>query len=52
MYDASDRYAVSLVANTVEQGSDYSYIYETGTFYLEISAVNTSWAVKVFVAEN
>jgi len=49
--DAQDGNLVSIAANSMEKGSDTSYIYETGTFYLEINAANTSWAVKVFAAK-
>ncbi|MDO9579703.1 MAG: hypothetical protein Q7J06_03920 [Bacteroidales bacterium] len=31
----------ALAANSMEKGSDTSYIYETGTFYLTINAANT-----------
>ena len=40
---------IALAANLVERGSATSYIYETGTFYLDIVAANTKWAVHVWV---
>lgn len=38
---------VTIVANTSEQTSDDSYIYQHGTFYLIISGANTTWTVNV-----
>jgi len=38
---------ITLAANSMEKGSDISYIYETGEFYLTINAANTNWSVKV-----
>jgi hypothetical protein len=38
---------VSLVANTTKPGSDISFVYNTGTFYLEISALFADWTVVV-----
>jgi hypothetical protein len=38
---------VTIVANTSEQTSDDSYIYQRGTFYLTISGANTTWTVNV-----
>jgi len=43
----SDGNLVSLAANTMQSGSDVSYVYDTGTFYLNINAANTNWAVDV-----
>jgi len=34
------------LANTTEVGSDTSYVYKNGTFYLDISAANTTWEVE------
>lgn len=38
---------VNLVANTMQDESDISYIYEKGSFYLNINAANTNWVVEV-----
>ena len=38
---------ITIVANTSEQTSDDSYIYQRGTFYLTISGANTTWTVNV-----
>jgi hypothetical protein len=40
----------SLAANSTERGSDTSYVYETGTFYLTINAANTQWVVQVWAS--
>ena len=42
---------VTLAANTMEKGSDTSYIYETGTFYLTVNAANTQWTVQVWAIQ-
>ena len=42
--------SVSLAANTMQEENDSSYIYESGTFYLEISAANTNWTIEVHQA--
>jgi nitrous oxide reductase accessory protein NosL len=48
VYDASrPDELVSLAANTNVGGSDSSYVYETGTFYLTINSANTKWDVRV-----
>jgi len=39
---------ITLAANTQEQGTDTSYIYQTGTFFLTMNAANTEWQVCVF----
>jgi len=39
---------VAIVANTMENTSDTSFVYETGEFYLTMNAANTSWEVTVF----
>ncbi len=41
----------SMVANTMEKTSDISYVYKTGTFYLEINSANTNWAIEVHQAQ-
>jgi len=38
---------VDLAANTMGSASDSSYIYKTGTFYLEIVSSNANWNVSV-----
>jgi len=38
---------VALVANTTQSSSDVSYIYETGTFYLDIGGYDANWAIQV-----
>ncbi len=38
---------VSLVANTTQSASDVSYIYETGTFYLDIGGYGAVWAIQI-----
>jgi len=38
---------VTVVANTSQQDSDDSYIYQSGTFYLTIGGANTTWTVNV-----
>jgi len=38
---------VDLIANTSGAGTDFSYVYRTGTFYLGIEGVNTNWTVEV-----
>ncbi|KKM77650.1 hypothetical protein LCGC14_1367810 [marine sediment metagenome] len=40
---------VSMAANTMKDGKDVSYVYETGTFYLEING-SKDWTVKVYQA--
>jgi len=42
---------IDIVANTQEAGTDTSYIYEVGTFFLTMNAANTSWGVYVFKPE-
>ena len=42
---------VALAANSMERGSDSSYIYDTGTFYLTINAANTQWTVQVWASQ-
>jgi len=52
VYDISNpNFPIALVANTIERGSDNSYIYETGTFFLEIDVANTKWEVQVWAAQ-
>lgn len=45
----NDRFAqlVANIANMQQGTTDNSYIYETGTFYLEIDGIGGDWAVKV-----
>jgi len=47
VYRPGDDLPVALAANTTEIGKDTSYVYEKGTFYLDINAANTNWTVKV-----
>lgn len=42
---------ITIAANSTEAGSDTSYIYETGTFFLTINAANTNWKVKVLTSQ-
>jgi len=43
-----------IVANATndERFNDNSYIYEQGTFYLQVNAANSSWAIEVRVPAN
>lgn len=36
-----------IAANTQNAGTDTSYIYQQGTFYLSINSANTNWTIKV-----
>ena len=48
VYDAKNPTIVmALAADTMEKGADTYYINETGTFYLNIDALNTYWEVTV-----
>ena len=47
VYSTSDDMLIALAANSMQSESDTSYVYDTGTFYLTINAVNTDWNVKV-----
>ena len=44
-------FPVTIAVNSMEKGSDTSYVYETGTFYLTINAANTQWAVQVWAVQ-
>jgi hypothetical protein len=39
---------IAIIANTQEAGTDTSYIYEMGEFFLTVNAANTSWKVYIF----
>ena len=39
------------LANTKQPVSDESYIYERGTFYLDINAMSGTWAIQVIAFE-
>ncbi|MCK9569563.1 hypothetical protein M0R72_11540 [Candidatus Pacearchaeota archaeon] len=47
VYSASSNEYLDLAANTTKTGSDNSYVYHKGIFYLDISGVNTDWTVEV-----
>ena len=52
VYDTKNPdFPITLAANTTEKGSDTSYIYETGTFYLTMNAANTQWVVQVLASQ-
>jgi len=47
-YRPGDNFPTSMIANVAnDSGSDTSYVYESGEFYLEINAANTSWEVTI-----
>lgn len=39
---------ITLAANTMEEATDISFVYERGTFFLTINAANTNWAVDIY----
>ena len=39
---------IAFAANSMEATTDTSYVYQTGTFHLDINAANTEWEVSVF----
>ncbi len=47
VYKTGSDFPEELLANTTEVGSDTSYVYKSGTFYLDISAANTTWEVEI-----
>jgi hypothetical protein len=38
----------SIAANSSKSGSDVSYVYNTGTFYLEINSFNSDYTIEVY----
>jgi len=51
VYDLGTDFPIELVANianTSSSKSDISYIHSSGNFYLTISSLEGSWAIKVF----
>ena len=47
VYRTGGDFPEELLANTTEVGSDTSYIYKSGTFYLDINSANTSWEIEI-----
>lgn len=47
VYKVGSESPEELLANTTEITSDTSYIYEGGTFYLNVNSANTNWSITV-----
>jgi hypothetical protein len=51
VYQAGDVFPVALIGNIANVNSgraDISYIHESGNFYLSVTSMSGSWAVKVY----
>ena len=47
-YEPGSDFPTSMIANVAnDSGSDTSYVYESGEFYLEINSANTSWEITI-----
>ncbi len=47
VYHPGDDIIVDVAANARGNAEDTSYIYKTGTFYLDVNAANTNWSITV-----
>lgn len=48
VHDAKDSSYVESIAGVDHTGADESYIYQEGSFYLDITSINGSWEVSVY----